>query len=74
MSSLIIAQIHDAILFDAIPKEIPILCNMYWDCQEEVRKEWDWITIPIRAEMEVSDEGGSWAKMNELGFVERSVA
>lgn len=71
MDSKIIAQIHDAIIFDAVPEEIDQIRELYWECQDDVRKEWDWIIVPLRAEMEMSNPGGSWAEMTEIGFVER---
>lgn len=72
MESMVIAQIHDAIIFDAVPAELDDLRNLYWECQDEVRAEWDWIVVPLRAEHEISAEGGTWAEMHDMGFVERS--
>lgn len=74
MKSLICGQIHDSMLFDLDPAELQTIQNIYCDAQDEVRKEWDWIIIPIRAEMEIAEPGRPWCECKELGFVERRVA
>jgi hypothetical protein len=33
---------------------------------EDIRKEWDWIIVPLDIEMKVSKIDGSWAEMSEM--------
>lgn len=61
--SKIIGQIHDAIILDVHPKELKqvvkimqcIMCN-------DVRKHWEWITVPLEVDAEVCDIDASWAE------------
>ena len=71
MESKMIAQIHDAITFDAVPEEVNDILALYWECQDEVRKDWQWVTIPLKAEYALADKGCSWAEIEEVGYVER---
>lgn len=69
MKSLIIAQIHDAITFDAVPEEIENIKSLYKEVHDDIHKQWKWLRIPIRAEMEIGEIGGSWAEMTEVGLI-----
>ena len=71
LKTCICGQIHDSMLFDFVPSEIQTIQNLYWDAQDAVRKDWDWITIDIRAEMEIAAPGKSWCDCKEIGYVER---
>jgi DNA polymerase I-like protein with 3'-5' exonuclease and polymerase domains len=69
MKSLIVAQIHDAITFDAVPEEIENIKSLYKEVHDDIHKQWKWLRIPIRAEMEIGEIGGSWAEMTEVGLI-----
>ena len=71
MRSLMIAQIHDAISFDAVVSEIDDILSLYWECQDEVRKQWRWVTIPLRAEYSITDPGCPWSEIKDIGYIER---
>jgi len=62
--SKIVAQIHDSIIFDMVPNEtmelVPIIRKIM--C-EDIRKEWEWIIVPLDIEIECSEINGNWAKM-----------
>jgi DNA polymerase I-like protein with 3'-5' exonuclease and polymerase domains len=67
MDSVIVAQIHDAILFSVNPKELKrlvkimqcIMCN-------DVRQHWKWITVPLEISAELCPVDGSWAEKEEI--------
>jgi DNA polymerase I len=61
MKSLLVGMIHDDLLGDVPDEET----QDYLDLTEEVMSErlvrhWDWITVPMGTEVEVTPVGGSW--------------
>lgn len=66
MKSLLCLQIHDSLLADVVPSELPDFVHA---CKrimtEELRKFWDWIIVPIDVEVEVSPIDGSWHEKKE---------
>lgn len=66
MESLLIGQIHDSVVLDVVPDELPdvkallnkIMCI-------EIKKEWNWIIVPLKIEIEVSEINGNWAEMRK---------
>lgn len=71
MKTRIVGQIHDAIIFDVFPPELPkvlkimkcIMCN-------DVRQHWNWITVPLEIEAEICPVDGSWAEKQEINIDE----
>lgn len=62
--SRVVGQIHDSLLFDADPDEVPALVDMVQRiAAEELPRLWDWIIVPLRVEAKVSEVDGSWAEM-----------
>lgn len=69
MDSVIVGQIHDAIVFDVNPKELNklikimncIMCN-------DVRQYWPWIIVPLEIGAEICPVDGSWADKQELNI------
>jgi len=67
MDSVIVGQIHDAVIFDVNPKELKklvkimqcIMCN-------DVRQHWPWITVPLEIGAELCPVDGSWAEKEEI--------
>ncbi len=63
MDTVIVGQIHDAIVFDVNPKELDrvikimrcIMCN-------DVRQHWPWIIVPLEIGAELCPVDGSWAE------------
>ena len=74
MKSLIIGQIHDSIVIDAVPSEIQMIYDMYLESQDAVRKMWDWIVYPIVVESDLGAPGASWADLKEQGPISKSGA
>lgn len=63
MRTKIFGQIHDSIVADVPGEEL----QEYLEVSEQImtrdiRKSWDWIIIPLKAEAEVSGVGESWHK------------
>lgn len=70
LQSVIIGQIHDAII--ALVKEGEedrIASIVYRNGVERVSREFPWICVPLVIEADASEVGGSWAKMTEVGAV-----
>ena len=64
----IIGQIHDAIVMDLNPLHedlVDSLVKQYGTI--EIRKEWDWINVPLTIEKEKSEINGNWAEMKGAG-------
>jgi hypothetical protein len=63
-SSKVISQIHDSLLIDAHPSEVPALVEMIRHiASDELPRMWPWIIVPLRVEAMVSKVDGSWAEM-----------
>lgn len=67
LKSRIINHIHDALLIEYYKKEyneVIAICKQIME--EEVRKVWKWIIIPLTVEVEVSPLGKSWYYKQEV--------
>lgn len=63
----IIGQIHDSILFDLCPEEeAHVMKTIYKVATQDIRKEFDWIIVPLDVEFELSDINKSWATKKEV--------
>lgn len=61
MKTLIIGQIHDSAVFDAVEKELQDVLNKWNEIMTvNLRKHWDWIIVPIEVEVEACEIGASW--------------
>ena len=68
LQSVIIGQIHDAIIALVKEGEEDRLAQIvYHNGVERVSKEFPWICVPLVIEAEASAVGGSWAKMTDVG-------
>jgi uracil-DNA glycosylase family 4 len=69
--SRIIGQIHDAIVADVHPSEEEAFDRMIWKyATQQIREEWKWIIVPLQLEKERSEIDGTWAEMEDCGFVQ----
>lgn len=64
----IVGQIHDSIIFDAVPGELeagllPVVKRIM--C-EDIREHWDWIIVPLDVEAEVSEVDGNWYQKRKV--------
>lgn len=70
LNSVIIGQIHDSMILDIFKEEksqiIKIIKKV---CEIDLNKEFDWLLVPMKVEMEISktkEDGGNFAEMEEL--------
>jgi DNA polymerase-1 len=66
LKSHICAEVHDSLLIDMDPDEEGIvdkLVTMY--AIDKVSQHWDWISVPLVMEKEVSEIDGNWSEMKE---------
>lgn len=65
--SCIIGQIHDSIVLDIVPRELeelkPIIKKIM--CVD-IKKEFDWIILPLDIEADITPIDGSWDKQEEI--------
>jgi uracil-DNA glycosylase family 4 len=68
--SMVIGQIHDAIVVDCHPEDEPEVDRLIklWGT-EKIREHWDWIMVPLKIEKERGAVDGSWAVMEDCGYV-----
>lgn len=66
--SKVIGQIHDAIVVDAHPEDVPEIDRLIWFYgTQEIRKVYPWIIVPLLIEKEISEVDGTWASMSKGG-------
>jgi DNA polymerase I len=60
------AEIHDSMLFDFHPKEVPhIIKTVKHIAEVETMAEFSWINVPVKIEAEIAPVGGSWNDLEE---------
>lgn len=68
--SRVIGQIHDALVVDAHPEDVPMIDKLLWFYgTQEIRNVYPWIIVPLIIEKECSEIDGSWAKMSGGGVL-----
>ena len=68
--SAVIGEIHDSALIDCHPDEfhkVVDLCRHL--CSEWLARQWTWINVPLRVEVQTSKIDGSWADMRVVSEV-----
>ena len=62
MKTMICGQIHDSMVCDVVPEERDEFIEM---CHQTIRtrlpRRWEWLIVPMEAEVEASPVGGTWA-------------
>lgn len=62
--SLAVGEIHDSVLIDAHPDEVPRIVEIVKRLfGEELPEAWRWIIVPLLVEIECSAVDGNWAEM-----------
>lgn len=70
MNTLLLGQIHDAIIPDIDPNEEKEVDRMIWNYgTQQIREDWDWLVVPLNIDKSVSDVDGAWSKMNGCGLL-----
>lgn len=66
MKSKVLGEIYDSIQFDIYRKELQDVLEMSHEIMvNELPKVWDWITVPLETEVDVSPKNGSWWSAKE---------
>jgi DNA polymerase-1 len=59
--SEMVGQIHDELIFDAPPEEVPRIAEVVKDIvHNQLREAFDWIIVPFEVEFSITPIGGSW--------------
>ncbi len=67
MDTLLIGQIHDALVLDVVPEELEFLLpNLRRIMCDDLQEEWDWISVPLDIEADISEVDGNWACMTGI--------
>lgn len=62
LESLIVGQIHDCVLLDCPVNELQEILDLaHRIISTDLAKAWDWIKVPLIAEVDVTTVGASWA-------------
>lgn len=61
LGTLIIGQIHDSILMDMVPSEVPLIVELADDIiVNRTRKNFPWLCVPLAYEAEIAPVDQSW--------------
>lgn len=61
LKSLLVGQIHDSIIIDAVPEERDELLKVLKDIMcNQIREQWSWIITPLDIEIEETEIDGNW--------------
>ena len=67
MDSRIVGQIHDSIIACVHVDELDDYLELAVDVMtQRIRKHWEWITVPLEVDAEVTPAGGSWFEKKEI--------
>lgn len=62
MRSLLVNEVHDCIILDVVIDELQdVLTIVKRTMTKDLPKQWDWIIVPLIAEVDVTPIDGSWA-------------
>lgn len=63
-NSRLIGQIHDAMIIDVDPTELPKISKMIRRItMQDLAQNWKWINVPLSVEADLGDVDGSWATL-----------
>jgi len=67
LESRLIGQIHDSMLFDILPDELPLILKKVYEITTiDLLKAWNWIIVPLAIEAELAPVNASWAEKNKI--------
>lgn len=70
MNSRILLEIHDSIIPDIDPAEEQLVDYKMWLYgTQKIREHWDWLIVPLFIEKKISEVGGNWANMTNMGLL-----
>jgi len=63
----IVGQIHDSMVLDVHPSELKlVLKKLNYYMTQAIKKEWQWINVPLTVEPELTPVDGSWYEKEEV--------
>jgi DNA polymerase-1 len=65
-NSVILGEIHDSIILDIDPLELPFITRQITKIIEKIREEWKWIIVPLKVNYEITGINESWNNKKEL--------
>ena len=65
----IVNEIHDSMVLMVPVEEEHLIDYWMYEFLQQLMKEWTWITIPLTMEKERSKVGGTWAEMDNCGYL-----
>jgi len=64
METCIVGQIHDSMVLDVVPAELDVVKKQLRKIMcEDLREHWQWITVPLDIDAEISAVDGNWYQM-----------
>lgn len=70
LKTKLIGQIHDAMILDVHPDELnEIAIAIYNITCVELKKQWDWICVPLEVEADLCDVDQPWSKKQEYKLI-----
>ena len=64
--TLLIGQIHDSLVFDAVPGELKGLVRRARKIMcEDIKRDFPWLIVPLQVEIEITPVDGSWYEKKE---------
>jgi DNA polymerase I-like protein with 3'-5' exonuclease and polymerase domains len=67
MQSVIVGQIHDSMLIDGPPGELPDLVELMRDIiMRRLPEHWRWLIVPMEVEAAACQPGGNWYTKKEI--------
>jgi DNA polymerase-1 len=70
MKTLLIGQIHDSLLADVPENEFDMFVEIATNImRKEIRKEYEWIIVPIDVEVEATPINGTWYEKKKIEIV-----
>jgi len=67
LDSKLIGQVHDSMLFDILPDELPLILKKVYEVTTiDLLKVWDWIIVPLAIEAEIAPVNKSWAEKEKI--------
>jgi DNA polymerase-1 len=65
-NSVIIGEIHDSVVLDLDPLELPFIVKQINKIISDIKEEWKWLIVPLKVDFEITGINESWDKKKEL--------
>lgn len=65
-NTVILGEIHDSIVLDLDPLELPFIVRQVKKIISDIKEEWCWLIVPLKVDFEITGINESWDKKKEL--------